>query len=201
MLYFPARWVKENAAELGKAAPRGTGENDFALLAITSAKRGSLPDTFSALAVDLTERIPDGEAITIAGYPSEGLNFDEVSDSLALTTASSTVTNTTSFRRGADADILTLASSAAGATGVSGGPVIDADGEVVGIAATKSAKKNDRTLRAITLSYIDRALRAEVGLPLASFLSRDPAARAESVNTDIPQETVNTITKGVLKRR
>lgn len=201
VLYFPPRWVKENAAELGKDAPRGTGENDFALLSITDAKQDPLPKTFPALPTGITKNLRDGEIITIAGYPSEGLNFDQINHALVLTTASSTVTDMRSFGRENGVDILTLAPSAAGALGVSGGPVIDSEGETLGIATTKRAQKNDRTLRAITLSYIDRALRAETGLSLTSFLSEDPIALTERIGADIPKEIVNTITRGVLKRR
>lgn len=201
VLYFPTVWIEENASEIAKSKPRGTGENDFALLYITGAAKGTLPATFSALSIDAARSILDTQPVTIAGYPTEDLDFDDIRNTLKLVTASSTVISSGTYVRTPLADAITLAPSAAGSPGVSGGPVVDSAGWVVGMATSKSTAKNDRTLRAITPSYINRTLLAYTGSPLSAFLSGDLSSRASSTQATITPAMLKTITNGLLKKK
>lgn len=202
VLYFPPTWVEENASELAKNKPKGTGKNDFALLYITGTKKkGPLAGQFPALLPDTTGDIAEQTTITIAGYPTEKLDFDDVRRKLALVTASSTVTHTQGFARSPLVDILTLAPSAAGSQGVSGGPVVDGAGEVVGIVTSKGARDSDRTLRAITLAYIDRIVRAETALSLDGLLAENLAARAAATRAALAPNTLTDIARGLLKKK
>jgi len=201
VLYFPSIWVKDNATELSKSKPKGTGENDFALLYVTDTKRGTLPEKFPTLAIDLSGMVADQETVSIAGYPSEKLNFNEVRNKLAIVTASSTITNTRSFGGSQSIDILTLAPSAAGGVGVSGGPIIDGSGEVIGIVTSKSIAKDDRTLRAITIPYINQTLQSQANISLGSLLASDFATQANSVYAIPSPEIIKIITKGLLGRK
>lgn len=201
VLYFPTIWIEENASELAKSKPRGTGENDFALLYVTGATKGTLPTTFPALPIDAARSIADASPVTIAGYPTEDLDFDEIRNKLTLVTASSTVISSGAYTRTPLADAITLAPSAAGSPGVSGGSVVDSSGWVVGMATSKSTAKNDRTLRAITPSYINRTLVAYTGSPLSTFLSGDLARRASTTEATITPALLKTITSGLLKKK
>jgi S1-C subfamily serine protease len=201
VLYFPPLWVEKNADELAKKQPKGTGEEDFALLYITGAKKGTLPDHFPVLAVDTTGTAGEDAAVTITGYPTEKLGFDGVQRKLAMTSASSTITGTNGFGRSGSADVLTLAPSAAGSHGISGGPVLDTDGEVIGIAVAKGAAENDRTLRAITLSYIERIVRTRSAFPLDILLAGDFAAEARISDRALPPDTRTIIANALLKQK
>lgn len=201
ILYFPSTWVEKNAEELSKKSPRGTGESDFALLYVTGAKKGSLPEKFPALPIDLSGNTTDQETVTIAGYPSEKMNFNEVRNKLSMVVASSTTTNTRSLKGSQLTDVLTIASSEAGGTGISGGPVVVKSGEVIGIVTSKSMAKNSGTLRAITLSYIDRTLQSQANLSLNSLLTGDFAAQANSVYAIPSSEIIKIITKGLTGKK
>lgn len=201
MLYFPSTWVADNASELKKRQPKGTGENDFALLYVTGARKGALPNAFPALLPDSVEGAALGDLVTVAGYPSEGLDFKGVQSKLHMVAAESSVTDTNDFGRSNATDLITIAPSAAGQQGISGGPVIDAENEVIGIAAIKSAAKNNSTLRAITLSYIDRVLRTQTDRSLASLLTGDFKDQADETADALPDDTVTIITKSILQKK
>ena len=79
-------------------------------------------------------------------------------------------------------DLIALAPSAVGERGASGGPVVNEAGALIGLIATRgnAAREGARSLRALTLSYIDRALLQESGLGLARTLTGDLALRAQA---------------------
>lgn len=173
LLYLSPTWASTIVETTEKKQPRkGTGENDFALLRVTKAqKKFELPDRFPAPALNVAANAAIEEQRVFAiGYPSEGESYKEIQRSLARTFAETSITSIQSFEK-PNADILALAPSSASAAGMSGGPVTDRDGNLFGIAVTvSSGEQHDRSLRAITLSYIDRMLRAETGLFLATHL-------------------------------
>ena len=201
VLYFPPDWVRQNASELGKNKPKGTGKDDFALLSVTGSKKGMRPERFPVLPIDLAANLQEEAPVTIAGYPAEKLDFDGVRTKLAIVTASSTVTNIQNFGQSTSADILTIAPSDAGSSGISGGPIINNAGEVIGIVTSKGAKDNDRTLRAITLSYIDRTIRTQTILPLRDFLSGDSDALAKQTSASRSPDILKTIVSALLKKK
>lgn len=174
VLYIPSSWVKESVAKKRSESNRGTGEGDYALLVIDNKNNVSFP----SLPLDTTTHNLENASVRIAGYPAEDLTFDSVRSKLQQSTATSTVTSVLSFAD-KQPDMLALTASPINRAGVSGGPVVRATGELVAIAATTSqgADKDKRTLRAITLSHIDRSLESTMGTPLLSLLSEDLATR------------------------
>ena len=204
LLYISAAWLEDNVANISKNAPRGTGEDDFALLYLTGAQKGALPERFPSLPIGTVSADDEGRSVTVAGYPTEKLDFDAVRNSLARVIATSTISNTLSFGRGRLVDVLSLTASPAASGGVSGGPIVNAAGEVVGIVATKSTAKNTAegaTLRGITLPYIDRAIQAQTARSLASLLAGDYAAQAALTRTAVPPETVSALMNGLRKKK
>ncbi len=198
ILYFPSTWISENASELTKRMPKGTGENDFALLYVTKAKKGSLPSAFPFLAPDVLGGVSEGDAITVAGYPTEGFSFAKLEKKLPLVAASSTITASQYFSAARLQDSVTIAESKAGSPGISGGPVINASNEVIGIAAVKGAAKDNHTLRAITLPYINRIIFSETGISLPALLSSEYGALASLSRAKISESAVKTLENGLL---
>lgn len=173
LVYLSPAWAQNVIEATTKNQPgRGTGEFDFALLRVVEARRGELPDRFSALVINLeTAPLDDGREVIAAGYPSAGLQYRDIQNNLAQAHADTYLTSVQSFAL-PHHDVLALAPSALSAAGVSGGPIVLPSGEVIGIATTvkESAKSADeRNLRAITLSYIDRVLRTTLGFSLANY--------------------------------
>ncbi len=200
VLYLPAAWVQDNAAQLAKGKPRGTGENDFALLYVTGPeKKGTLPAKFPAIPLNLLGTVTENMGVTVVGYPTGNLSFSQVRNKLPVVTASTTVTNVRSFS-GATQDVITLASSAAGGYGSSGGPTIDTSGTLIGLITSKGSEESSSTLRSITIPYIDRSLRAQTGFPLTTILSSSPALLAPSLNAGISPEILKILAGGLINK-
>lgn len=199
VLAISPTWLLENISKISERTPRGTGENDFALLFVTGAKKGKLPERFPALSVGSTETVLKGSLVTVAGYPVEKLSSSEMRNKLRLVVASSTVSNISSFGTNTP-DVLTIAHSSASQGGVSGGPVADESDALVGIVATKSSS-NAPTLHALSLSYIERAVQEEVRTSLASLLTGDFAANASSSRALIPETVLIDLKNGLRKKK
>jgi hypothetical protein len=202
ILYLPPVWLNENVTSISESKPKSNGENDFALLYVTgvSNKKVKLPTAFPAMPLDLLSVIPEGEKVEVMGYPTGKLDFKQVRQKLKSTSASTSVSNVKSFSRGL-IDVLTLAPSAAAGYGVSGGPVVSSAGKLIGIAVGKGVAETDLTLRALTLSYIDRSLVSQTGLNLSSILSSDLKLTAQKLRGFITEEMINELNKGFRQKK
>jgi len=72
ILYLPPNWILNNYKEINSPAPRGTGEEDYALLLITENTNPvlSLPNKFSFTKIGLDESVYKiHNPISIAGFP------------------------------------------------------------------------------------------------------------------------------------
>lgn len=173
LLYLSPAWAQATVDETTKKQPRkGTGESDFALLKISGAVKGKLPAKFPAIPIAQNPAFAEATPVVIAGYPAEDLSFKEMQRKLMYATASSSITAIQAFTR-PHQDLLTLAPTPLSASGVSGGPIVEDSEVLLGIAVTLAEKvsKDKRSLRAITVSYIDRTLRRETGFPLQFVIS------------------------------
>lgn len=173
LLFLSPSWARNVIESTKKLQPRkGTGESDYALLRVTRAKRGKLPNSFSSLPSSLLSvPLKENDEVSVAGYPAEGLSFKNIQRKLTFKEAEAGVTSIQSYVK-PYSDLLTLSATELSASGVSGGPVMRA-GELIGIAVTVSenSDKDKRGLRAISLSYIDRAMRVETGFSLSNFIA------------------------------
>lgn len=183
LLYIPPTWVQENATLITDTAPTGTGERDYALLYVTeSINETSLPETFPALKVKTTllPRSVKGLDVIAAGYPATALIRNGANTPLRLITASTSVSELYTFGSNY-ADVFSIRGSAVGAEGASGGPVVNEDGEVIGMIVTRGDDTidGDGSLRAITLSHIHRTILEETGFSLEKNIGGDITNRAE----------------------
>ena len=191
VLYMPPGWFTSYAEAIAtKDESTGTGEYDFALLAITgtTSKKQKLPTNFPALSLASSTPI-EGASVTIAGYPAEKLDYMGVRDKLAFLTASSTVTGFRTFMRPHN-DILLIAPSKAGQSGVSGGPVVNSSQAIVGIVSTMGGEKTGglRSLRAVSHNHLERVVLATTGTTFAALLSGDIRARTQMTEASIPTD-------------
>ncbi len=200
ILYIPLAWLEDNVSKMAEKNPKGTGENDFALLYIPDSDDRpptSLPALRAGALATSTEDFP----VMVAGYPTEKLDFKKIRNMLVPVFATSSVTNLQSFDQYRRADLLTVAPSAAGAHGISGGPIVGDDHLVLGIVAVKSSDKKDRTIRGITTSYIDRMLRMQTGFSLEAMLASNFEARASTTHARIPDSIVKELESGLRKKK
>lgn len=183
LLYISPAWVQDNAAVINDAVPMGTGERDYALLYVNRTVSGEpLPATFPTLTVntDLVSVSTKGSTVTAAGYPAADLLRDGPTAELTPKQADTTVSELYTFGSNY-ADVLSIRGSDVGAEGASGGPVLNSEGDVIGMIVTRGDDTIDGpgSLRAITLSHIERTLIEETGFSLRKNASGDLPYRAE----------------------
>lgn len=198
LLYLSPDWVKSYIEAVAKKQESsGSGERDFALLYITEGKKGDLPSTFPHLPlVEITSVPAKDSVVGIAGYPAENLDFKKIHKELNLIYATSTLSDTRSYLK-PFVDVIILNPTEAGRPGVSGGPILNTKNEVIGIATAieTGKKKSLRRLRAITLTHVDRIIRADTGLSLPALLLADFNARSQISLATIPAATIKTLEK------
>lgn len=183
ILYLPPAWILKNASLIGQDAPEGTGERDYALLYVNGALDNQpIPRDFPTLAYNtslLSHAIVDSP-VRAAGYPAQTLFAqDAYHASLIPRAASTTVTELMTFGSNF-ADVMSLAGTSIGEQGSSGGPIVDQDGVVIGLISTRGDDLafGQGSLRAITLSYIDRTIQEETGYTLQQNLQGDHPLRS-----------------------
>lgn len=183
LLYIPPVWIREHAKLINDQNPRGTGERDYALLYVTAALNNKpMPASFAALPFDtelLSTTIVDTEVFA-TGYPAEALSNGNTEAVLIPKQATTTIAELMTFGSNY-VDLFTIRGSAIGEHGSSGGPVVDRSGKAVGIISTKGddGAFGDGSLRAITLSYIDRTIREETTVSLRQNLGGNLPYRAQ----------------------
>lgn len=183
LLYIPPAWIQENAKILNDAVPLGTGERDYALLYVSETTSGEpLPAQFPALGFDseLLSTSVKGDSVVAAGYPAADLLINGPRAALIPRQAETSISELYTFGSNY-ADVFSIRGSEVGAEGASGGPVVNEDGEVIGMIATRGDDSIDGTgsLRAITLSHIERTISEETGFSLAENLGGNLAYRSE----------------------
>jgi S1-C subfamily serine protease len=189
LLYIPPAWVKANASLVDDKAPSGTGERDYALLYVISDmddKPIMSSSTFPAFALntDLLPRSMTEATVVAAGYPAGSLLRDGTDTDLLARSAQTTISELYTFGSNY-ADVFALRGSIMGEQGASGGPVVAEDGRVIGIVTTRGDDARDGTgsLRAITISHVNRTITEETGFSLSSNLSGDIPYKANIFTT------------------
>jgi len=124
--------------------------------------------------------------VTAAGYPATNLLVNGPSADLIPQEASSTISELYTFGSNY-ADVISIRGSAVGAEGASGGPIINESGQVIGIIVTRGDDTLDGlgSLRAITLSHIERTIHEETGFTLAQNISGNLPYRASIFATTL----------------
>jgi S1-C subfamily serine protease len=183
LLYIPPTWVQENAELIDDSAPMGTGERDYALLYVSGTTNNEpLPAEFPALSFnsDLLPTSVREETVTAAGYPAGDLIRNGASTDLLARKADTSISELYTFGSNY-ADVFSVRGSVVGAEGASGGPIINRDGDVIGMIATRGDDETDGvgSLRAITLSHVNRTIKEETGFTLEENLHGNLSYRAE----------------------
>jgi len=183
LLYIPPAWVLENAAVLNDAQPMGTGERDYALLYVDGTiTEEPVPETFPALPFsdDLLSTRARNSDIVVAGYPAGDLLSQGALVDLIPRSADTSISELYTFGSNR-ADVFSIRGTVVGEQGSSGGPVLNDDGEVIGMITTRGDDTTDGvgSLRAITLSHIHRTMLEETGFSLSENLDGNLALRSQ----------------------
>ncbi len=189
LLYIPPTWVQKNASLIDDKAPSGTGERDYALLYVSnSVTRTPLPAHFPALAIhtDLLPVTIKGDEVRASGYPATDLIKNGANTPLLPKSATTSISDLYTFGSNY-ADVFSIKGSDVGAEGSSGGPIVTNDGQVIGMIVTRGDDETDGpgSLRAITLSHIDRTIKEETGFSLTNNLSGEVEKRSQVFTTTL----------------
>jgi len=183
LLYISPQWLRDHAGIFNEAKPKGTGERDYALLYVNSGLNNQpMPGVFPALSVD-TElmRVSSMDStVTAGGYPAQALIKDGPNAELIAKTSTTTITELMTFGSNY-ADLFSIAGSKVGQQGSSGGPILNDNHDVIGMISTRGDDKEfgEGSLRAITLSYVDRTIEEETGFDLKQNLAGNLPYRAQ----------------------
>ncbi len=172
LIYIPEPWLRANAKVLTTQNPTGTGEQDFALLAITkSATSAPLPVAHPSIPL-ATGSSRVGTSIVIASYGAQFLQSAQVQSFLFPIVVFGSVKDVYTFAS-TTIDVLALGGSAAAQEGSSGGGVAGGAGTLLGTITTSTIEgdTSTRSLDAITATYIRRAYMNETGKTLDALLS------------------------------
>lgn len=183
LLYLPPAWVREHAKLINDPSPKGTGERDYALLYVTSALDNKpMPASFAALPFEtqlLELDIVDTEVFA-TGYPAETALEESATAPLIPKQATTSISELMTFGSNL-IDVFTIRGTDIGEHGSSGGPVVDANGNAIGIISTKGDDTlyGNGSLRAISLAYINRTIEEETGSSLVKNLGGNLPYRAQ----------------------
>lgn len=177
LAYISSPWISKNAASLTLKDPKGTGEDDFALLSVSkSATTEPLPALFPF--VSLSSEIPyDKEPVAFGSYGAQTLSTKQIKDFLYPTLVFGTIQDRFTFTE-QDVDVLSLGGSAVAQEGSSGGGVVNTDGKLIGVLSTSSVEGDlvSRDLHAITLGHIRRSFLKDTGVDFDTYIARSPTA-------------------------
>lgn len=203
-IYISLPWIEKNAHTLVEESPKGTGEDDFALLRITEPVGSgiTLPNSFSYMTPDMNEdMLITGTPVLLAAYPAGFLDGTIVQKDLWPASAISTIKEIFTFATDT-IDLLSTGGSVVAQKGSSGGGVVSMiTGKLIGIIVTSSEEDStgDRDLRAITLSHVGRSMSEDTGMDFNAFLAGDPAERQKNFQ-ETRAVTIRQILFGVLNR-
>jgi len=182
LLFISPSWVKENYQKIALSNPKGTGENDFALLLINDVTKPgeTLPTEFPYVAPDIRGVKPEiRDSVIVAGYPAGFLGSTAIQKDLYAVTTFTEVMDVFTFIE-STLDLFSIGGSIAAQKGSSGGGVISTEGRLLGVVVTASdaTQTDDRDLRAITLSHINNSLKRDTGVDLNDYLFGDLSGKA-----------------------
>lgn len=186
-IFVSPSWIKANATVLTSASPSGTGEYDYALLAITKSVTSTpLPETFPfiPLAASAPSKLTP---VVIASFGAQFLDAGQIISALFPTVVYGSVKEIYTFGTNT-VDVFSLGGSAAAQEGSSGGGVANGYGELIGTITTSTIQgaTDTRIMSAITASYIRRAYSAESGQSFSELLAQSTTISISSFAPQIP---------------
>lgn len=173
LIYISKDWMQENRGNINSTNARGTGEHDFALLAITGSAGASVPSSYSFARPTPSGYTPsEGDEVAIGSYGAEFLTSSQIRSSLYPTISFGEIKEAYTFRGGSVPEIFSVQAGAAAQQGSSGGAVLDDDDRFLGLISTRTVRADlsMRDLQAITFEHIRKTFAGETGKSLDSFL-------------------------------
>lgn len=181
LLYIQEEWVKKNRDIVTNTNPRGTGEDDYAFLLITSNSNpgGYMPSKFPYAKVSTDKAIYEvGQPISVGGFPGAPATLLDLARAGNLKTDETAIDDVFTFSSG-PIDVISTENTPVAARGASGGGIFK-DNNLVALTVTTSGSGNNARINGITMAYIDRDMRSDLGIGITSFITGDLQTRASN---------------------
>ena len=188
LMYISPTWLRSNANVLTETLPNGTGEYDFALLAISkSATSATIPSSFPSIPLAVLQSSAD-TPVVIASYGAQFLQSSQITSELFPTIVFGSTKEVFTFGTNT-IDVLALGGSVAAQEGSSGGGVADVSGELVGMITTSTVTgaTDTRSLNAISASYIRAEYANETGQAIDLLLKEDTTTAVSDFSSRISE--------------
>ncbi len=174
LVYLPEDWLKENLHFFNEADPRGSGENDYALLAITSNTNPvlSLPDSFEYVDLVTSENsINKNLDIVVAAYPGLNSGVFSIDSNARFKKADSYIDDLITFKK-STIDVVATGPNPVAKRGSSGGGVF-LQNKLLGIVSTTDVSDKGMFINAITMPYIIRDFGEDKKTSFQDFIRSD----------------------------
>jgi len=180
LAFISPYWIRDNAQVITESAPVGTGERDFAILAVTELTQ----DSNSQVSTHAFPFVPIATSpsalktpVAIASYGAQYLDNSQIKSALYPTVVLGAIKDIFTFGTNTP-DVLTFGGSVAAQEGSSGGGVIDARGSLIGTITTSitTGALENRSVSAITASYIRAEYLKESGRTINALFSESNEA-------------------------
>lgn len=180
LLYISPDWIKDNPDVIVTKNPRGTGENDYALLYITKNTNPALPKpkTFNFVSANTTYDAKIGDKVNVAGFPGAPSGIADLTHTVGLKKDSTEIKDIFTFGNNY-ADVVSTEETPVAARGASGGGLFK-DKDLIALIVTTSGKTGNAYINAITTNYINRDLKKDFGISLGDLLKRDLKNESEN---------------------
>ncbi len=161
VVYLPDAWIEANKFNLQSMTLTGTGENDYAVLMITSRVSKTAYDIPLPYLAPDTSGASVGSSITIAGYPILSQSVSILTSGLYVLAQPSSITRVSGYD-GVSADVINTGSTNLAEHGTSGGAIVGSGGTLIGLidSAVVDPQTGRNAVQGITLSYINRSLQS-----------------------------------------
>ena len=173
LLYISPDWVKNNLDVIKSKNPRGTGENDYALLYITKNTNPALakPKSFQFANVNTNYSAEIGDKISVAGFPGAPLGINDLTRTVGLKKDSTKIQDIFTFGSN-QIDIVATGITPVAAKGASGGGIFK-DSDLIALIVTTNGKAGNAYINGITTNYINRDLKSDFGKSLSDLINSD----------------------------
>lgn len=196
LMYLPPGWIQNNRTAIKTASATGTGEDDYALLAISGSVTGApLPASFPYVPIDdNVVELPNDYPALLASYPGELVGSVIIAKDLTMSSAVTNVHKGYYFDSDPDKNLglFDISGTIISQAGSSGGAAVSLiSGKLIGIivTATEGITTSERELRALNLAHVNRSMQKYTGDSLGQFLKQDPQTAAANFELNTaPQE-------------
>jgi hypothetical protein len=196
LVYYPVDWLSYNSEIIKDPSPVGTGENDYALLQITSAL-GPTPKAtaFPYASTNVSSNdLKTDMTVMAAGYPSSNSGVFEIDTKPGLKIDQTKIAEFFTFGSRSH-DVLQTGVNNVAHRGSSGGGIFNSN-NLYGIVVTTNTNSQGSYINALTLPYIKEDFEKDTGVSFDTFVGSSYESLKNNFNSSIKPKIQEIISSG-----